>query len=249
MEEIKILAIGDLHGRSCWQAIQFDQYDKIVFLGDYVDSEHYGDREILSNFRAVIDLKKTFPEKVVLILGNHDIQYLYYPKYSCSGFRPTMQPTLTEIYNRYHHLFQIAYQINNYLFSHAGISLPWHEEFIGYLGRSDSLAEMAAEKSLATVLNAVDQTAHRDILHQVGIKRGGSREYGGITWADREELWDYPLEGYHQVVGHTPVPYIEAFSYNEGTSITFVDVLGSQEEYYEIGIQWQKENIGSEGLH
>src|SRR5690554_4185117 len=157
MEEIKILAIGDLHGRSCWQAIQFDQYDKIVFLGDYVDSEYYGDQEILSNFRAVIDLKIAFPEKVVLILGNHDIQYLYYPKYSCSGFRPAMQPILTAIYNQHQHLFQIAYQVDNYLFSHAGLSLPWHEKFFGFLERSLAFTEMATEKSLATVLNAVDQ--------------------------------------------------------------------------------------------
>lgn len=248
MEEIKILAVGDLHGKSSWQVIDFDQYDKVIFMGDYVDSTNHSDEEILDNLYKVIEVKKRLPEKVVLLLGNHDIQYLYYPDFRCSGFRPTMQLSLPELFNQNAHLFQVAYQINNYLFSHAGVSLPWYHRFESLIEKIP-LGEALESKDLATLLNALDQTWHRDLLHEVGIKRGGSKEFGGVTWADKEELWDNPLEGYHQVVGHTPVPYIEALSFNDETSVTFVDVLGIQEAYYEMNLKWDQNAVSSQGPH
>ena len=248
MDEIKILAVGDLHGKSCWQVIDFSQYDKVVFMGDYVDSTSHSDEEILDNLSAVVAVKEQFPEKVVLLLGNHDIQYLYYPEYRCSGFRRSMQITLTELFNRHRHLFQIGYQTSNYLFSHAGLSRPWYDRFITLLNKIP-LGEMSPRSNLAALLNSLDQTWHRRLLHEVGVIRGGSKEFGGVTWADKEELRNHPLEGYHQIVGHNPVPYIEALSFNDDTSITFVDVLGIQESYFEINIKWDKDVISSEGPH
>src|SRR5680860_961355 len=202
MEELKLVAIGDLHGESCWQAIDFDRYDRIVFLGDYVDSPYQSEKGILENFNAVIQFKKSLPEKVILILGNHDIHYLHYPKYSCSGFDPLLQVPLTDIYNNNYDLFQVAYQIQNHLFSHAGISFPWYEKFQLFLENTSLNKELEDLDSLAEIFNAVEKSSHRDILHQVGVRRGGTEEYGGMTWADRQELWYHPLEGYHQVVGH-----------------------------------------------
>lgn len=35
---MKHIVIGDLHGKDIWQTIDFTQYEKVVFLGDYVDS-------------------------------------------------------------------------------------------------------------------------------------------------------------------------------------------------------------------
>lgn len=248
MDEIKILAVGDLHGKSCWQVIDFTQYDKVVFMGDYVDSTSHSDGEITDNLNAVIAAKERFPEKIVLLLGNHDTQYLYYPDYRCSGFRPGMQTHLTELFNRHIHLFQIAYQVDNYLFSHAGLSRSWYDRFVSLLDKIP-LGEMAEGSNVATLLNGLNQTWHRGLLHEVGIVRGGSKEFGGVTWADKEELRNHPLEGYHQIVGHNPVPYIEALSFDDDTSVTFVDVLGIQESYYEINIKWDQEVISSEGPH
>lgn len=248
MEEIKILAVGDLHGKSCWKVIDFKAYDKVVFMGDYVDSTSHSDGEILKNLRAVIGVKKKFPQKVVLLLGNHDIQYLYYPDYRASGFRSSMQAKLTEVFNRHSHLFQIAYQIESHLFSHAGLSQPWYHRFLSLLEKIP-LNEMAPNNDLATLLNALDQTWHRGLLHEVGITRGGTKEFGGLTWADKDELKNYPLGGFHQIVGHTPGSFIEAFSFDDETSVTFVDVLGTQEAYYEMIVQYNEEAIHSQGLH
>jgi predicted MPP superfamily phosphohydrolase len=87
---MKHIAIGDLHGRDTWQQVNTKLYDKVIFLGDYVDSHTLSDLVILENLKKIIALKKRPPEKVVLLLGNHDAHYLHYPRFECSGFRPTM---------------------------------------------------------------------------------------------------------------------------------------------------------------
>ena len=237
MGKINILAIGDLHGKSCWQSIPFERYDKIIFLGDYVDGFDHSDQEILDNLQAVIDLKESLPQKVVLLLGNHDVQYLHYPHYGCSGFRSSMQPNLTEVFHRYRKLFQVAYQIDRYLFTHAGVSAGWLATFKASLEVTFREKELGDLKNMAALFNAVEETDHRDILHQVGLKRGGTKDYGGISWADREELCASPLMGFHQVVGHNPVHFIDVVRFDDHTSITFADVLRYQEDYLNLLIE------------
>lgn len=74
----KLLVIGDLHGDlASYRAIlrQHDTLEKIksgklyvVFLGDYV----IGGLKSVETIMEVIDLKVKYPEKVILIGGNHD---------------------------------------------------------------------------------------------------------------------------------------------------------------------------------
>ena len=236
MKKTNLLAIGDLHGKSCWQSIHFDQYDKIIFLGDYVDGFDHSDREILDNLQAVVDLKISLPQKVILLLGNHDIQYLHYPHYACSGFRPSMQKTLTAVFHRHRNFFQVAYQNDRYLFTHAGVSSGWMANFKTSLKGTLFEKELGGFKNMAAWFNVMEETDYRDILHQVGKKRGGTAEYGGITWAGREELCARPLMGFHQVVGHNPVHFIDVVRFDDHTSITFADVLRYQEDYWNISI-------------
>ena len=58
-------------------------------------------------------------------------------------------------------------------------------------------------------------------------------EGGGITWADKKELMDDALDGYHHVAGHTVTREIEMHTF-EGKSIVFIDVLDYQVQFYEI---------------
>src|ERR1700748_2969021 len=105
---MKHVIIGDLHGRTIWERVNFSNYQKAVFLGDYVDSFTRSDGVILDNLKNIIALKKQYPEKIVLLLGNHDVQYLHYPQYHCPGFRPCLQPELTNIFRSNRGLFQMA---------------------------------------------------------------------------------------------------------------------------------------------
>src|ERR1700748_3612517 len=124
------IVIGDTHGRDNWKKINIKLYDKVIFIGDYVDSPELSDLTILENLKQIIALKKRQPDKIVLLLGNHDVHYLHYPRFECSGFRKTMQRDLTTLFCKNADLFQIAYQKDNHLFTHAGVTNSWYNEVI-----------------------------------------------------------------------------------------------------------------------
>lgn len=99
----------------------------------------------------------------------------------------------------------MAYQRDNYIITHAGITNAWYADFL----RFPFLEKMKQEyPTLASQLNKVDQGSERYLLHTAGYARYGYGN-GGITWADKSATSEDMLIGYHQVVGHTVVPAIE----------------------------------------
>jgi len=83
------------------------EYDKYIFLGDYVDSFDETDAVILFNLQEIIKFKQKYPEHVVLLLGNHDLQYMFSMKlHGCSGYRPSMYQELHKLFNDDKGLFE-----------------------------------------------------------------------------------------------------------------------------------------------
>jgi hypothetical protein len=232
---MKHVVIGDLHGRDAWKKVNIDNFEKVVFMGDYVDSLRRSDLIIRTNFKQVIFLKKRHPEKVVLLLGNHDVQYLHYPNYFCPGFRPQGQAALTELFTENRKLFQMAYQRGHYLFTHAGVTFAWYKRFMG-----SSIVQKIRqpEDRLADLINKVEQTDECDILYSPSRYRTGEDSDGGILWADHQELGEGVLKNYHQIVGHNPVPEVTKYIIpgDPNTTITLVDVLHRKHEFYDLDI-------------
>lgn len=228
---MKILVIPDLHGKTIWKEAVVNLYfDICIFLGDYVDASlDVSDKQICDNLLQIIQYKKENPDNVFLLLGNHDIHYMYYPNYPCSGFREALQPVLTSIFINDQSSFQIAFQQNNYLFTHAGVSKNWygkHKENFNFKG------------NLAVNLNNINNSDKRNILHEVGEIRGGwglNKQHGGPTWADKSETLQSMLKGFHQIVGHSKVSNLtkiyEGDNEESDTSITYCDCLGSKTEF------------------
>ncbi len=127
---MKILSIPDVHQTLHWKkavAEYFEQADKVVFLGDYNDS--HGEPEVAGlladeNLREIIKLKLENPDKVILLIGNHDLHYLLEGKRG-SEFQREMYPIFHNTFKEYKHLFQIAVELDGWLFSHAGLSNTW----------------------------------------------------------------------------------------------------------------------------
>lgn len=225
---MKLIAIGDLHGRDAWKQVDFEAADRIIFLGDYVDNHHLSDEAIYQNLEAIIRLKQREADRIILLIGNHDAQYLHYPRYRCSGFRSVAQPALSALFAQHEGLFQVAYQQGSYLFTHAGLSTEWYQH------RKPYLEQAGVETPLAEQLNAMHQRKRTvDLLFEVGPVRGGSDRYSGPVWADHSETRTAHLPGYHQVVGHTPVPDITTFG-DENGSITYCDVTRTKADFYAI---------------
>jgi hypothetical protein len=72
--------IGDIHGRNAWrQLVRTDMIN--IFLGDYLDPYDRDDLQADSteydNLQDIIRFKQQNPDTTVLLLGNHDLHYLW----------------------------------------------------------------------------------------------------------------------------------------------------------------------------
>ena len=271
MEFKKIISIGDCHGRQYWKNAlfggisQFDQwavevfegigdfmsdqypfskYDKVVFIGDYVDSFNIRNIDIKKNLEDIILFKKTFPNKVVLLLGNHDLQYRNGEKYVCSGYRPEAKYDLGELLNTKVNgvdLFQAAYKYKNWLWTHAGITLGFKIDCIDTVLKkkaNNMYADLFDEDmDIDEFINTMYGIEHPYVF-RVSHARGGSSNVPGPFWADRRELLDKPMYDLNQIVGHTPATDISGYHFNAGRyegkdqKIYFIDCLGNDIRNY-----------------
>jgi len=261
----RILVIGDLHGKDIWKnfadinmLLKADKeaagygafepdYDYYVFLGDYVDAFDKDNMTIRTNLMNVINFKKLYPDNVILLWGNHDIQYyLDQPwirgvnKHTCTGYRPDMHFDLYEIFNTNKDLFQLAFQIDNYLFTHAGVHKGWYRKFkIKFdelLIKTKLIGLDYDPKNLADKLNiAFDQRL--DCIFDVGHMRGGYKNVGGPLWLDKKLGFKKPLKNFHQIVGHTAIKDVDKNIIDDNTTITYIDILEHKKTFYVINLE------------
>jgi hypothetical protein len=245
---MKIVVIGDLHGKDLWKRLSPEDYDLMVFLGDYVDHWTISNTLILHNLKEIIALKKKYPDKVVLLTGNHDFQYMYgsLSDYSfiCSGFRPEAYWDLYNEFNDNEALFQVAHKVGNYIFSHAGITMAWWKKVRATLEAKYieyNLDEDMKNVHVVDVLNFTRLIKQRELLWEIGVKRGGMRgDNGSPIWADGQESRFGVLRGYHHIVGHTPIKFIKKYKVDDNTTITYCDCLENIDNYLVIEIKDDK---------
>lgn len=252
---MKILNVGDIHGKidvlnKAFNTFLKGEYDKIIFHGDLADSWDASNSDILRCFNIAIGMKKTFPDKVILLIGNHEEHYLHLnPElYRCAGFRPDLHPSLFPLLNDNRSLFQYAYGIGNYLFTHAGVNKGWFIKNYDIIVKTAEKmgSDICEVQDWWRIIDAISQTSHSPILSEVGPERGGRKSnIGGPIWCDKEEMMNHgPICGFHQVVGHTEQHFIRRVTSFEGktkavgkhTSVTFIDVLNYRHQFLTLNI-------------
>lgn len=211
------IAIGDIHGSDKWKDIVHKSEDAtIIFMGDYLDpyDRDYDPEAVLKNFSEIIDFRNENPDRVVLLLGNHDLHYYSHIAKRCSRYNAKIAPRANALFTMNRNAFQNAYQTCNIIFTHAGISQQWFmDDFKGNI--NGNIADQLNNPS-------ADQI---DALLRAGAARGGQEgTVGGPFWADHSELKD-PLHGYTQVAGHNRVKYIAEFQGQHQNKIIFCDCL------------------------
>jgi predicted MPP superfamily phosphohydrolase len=236
---MKTLSIGDIHGRDTWKDILFGSsfdytlwreayisgapfnwnpdlpflaYDEIIFIGDYVDSFDIPSPIILKNLEEIIDLKKILGERIVLLLGNHDIHYFVNDN-QCSGYRPDMKYDLEDIFRKNEDLFKMAHQDGRYLWTHAGVRSLWLRELREclYDKRMRFRKVLMANKpvTIADEINMAWSFRLYPIFY-VDPASGGSDPYGGPLWVRPSGLGCDPIPGMTQIVGHTAMSGIKS---------------------------------------
>lgn len=213
---MRVLIIPDTHGENeKWKKF-VDEYmsvvHKVIFLGDYLDEFVLPNWKILENLNDVINLKKDNPEKVILLYGNHEYSYMD-DRYRCSGFRPEIMYELYDLLRNNKDCFQNAYQYSKTIFTHAGIQEGWFK--FRYKGDK--------AKNIAEQLNNPKDREQLEAFHDVGHLRGGYNAVGGPLWCDKNEL-KKPLQGFKQVVGHTPLKDTVKYRHKDA-EVLFTDCL------------------------
>jgi predicted phosphodiesterase len=201
---MKIIAIGDIHGRTNWKkVIEQETFDKIVFMGDYFDSYDYIDpQDQISNFQEIMDLKNSDPDKVVTIFGNHDYHYMRGVTEKYSGYQAVCRFDFEEALNQNRDNLQACFVYDKYIFTHAGITKNWFRTLEKWFVDNDIDTE---DMSLEDKVNFAYQynldifkfTPGRKFDHQ------GDEITQTPIWVRPDALMSNRLDGYFHVVGHT----------------------------------------------
>ncbi len=187
----KIIVIGDIHGRSIWKDIiaKEGNFDKVIFLGDYVPSyDNISYEDQIKNLKEILDFKEENSDKVILLRGNHDLNGLGYYWAECGGHSPILNILMKEIREKFLNLTQWIYIYENTVFSHAGISKVWFE--------STGLKSIEEINDLPpSELFAFTPKGFSDIY--------GTSPTQPLVWIRPQTLCGCNIPKWNQVVGHT----------------------------------------------
>jgi predicted MPP superfamily phosphohydrolase len=220
---MKIVALGDTHGRPYWKTVvETSDFDKVVFVGDYFDSRDFIlEKQQIKNFREILAFKKSNPAKVVLLIGNHDFHYLpgIEDRYSLyqSSYAAEIGKILADAKNK--NLLQMCYVYQRFLFTHAGVTKTWaNANGIDIEHIEDSINALFRNKPDAFKFTpgTNDSPRGEDITQTPIWVRQGSLQFDKV-------------DGYTQVVGHTPQDILLL-----STDVILIDTLGSTGQYLTI---------------
>ena len=230
---MKILVIGDVHGRKFWrQAIadNIGKVDKVIFLGDYLDpyeqeidenqelmecNDFYDCQGLLNMLNDIISLKKNEPDKYILLTGNHTDSYIWSKFHAATRTDYKNWEKYHKVFSENLNLFNLVWIENNTIFSHAGISKGWANRVWEILEFPED--EICSVKEVATTLQDTPldnfNKFYIEAIGDISHYRGGNMFYGSCEWSDLREHVDMkkslteiiPIgeNEIYQIFGHT----------------------------------------------
>jgi predicted MPP superfamily phosphohydrolase len=235
---MKLVAIGDIHGRDYWKQIidQEQDADTFVFVGDYFDSFTIKGPDQINNFLDIIEFKKTTDKEVILLIGNHD--YHYYPGIEdngTSGYQTLMAPSIKHVVDDNKQHLQAAYQVDEFVFTHAGLSSEWLDDNI-IMWDVPNLA-MYVNDLFYYQPQKLAYRSYKQVGDQVyGVGGYGSETFQGPLWIRPKALMaanrDTLRKQIIQVVGHTPQDTIDIKGKSTGGRYYFIDTLEYGQNQY-----------------
>lgn len=188
---MKILVLGDIHGRGCWEPIiEKENPDLTIFLGDYVSTHGLiTDKQQIDNLRKILEYKEENPDNIILLRGNHDMEALYYwaECYPATGEFVKTFMRLNE--EKFLNNTQWIYLYKNICFSHAGVSSIWMEN--NKIKSLEDINTLEPSEIFAFTGKMSDYT--------------GDSSTQPPTWIRPWTLVDCGYKGVIHVVGHTSV--------------------------------------------
>lgn len=195
------LILADLHDKItiAQKILDNNPCDKIIFLGDYFDSFEGDTIEAIETAKWVVKTMEVLGDRALWCCGNHDVPYRYpnIVHYRCSGWTPKKCEEINKILGSEHwNKMKLCHFYQNYLFSHAGISDR-------VFGRGlDNVVEVEDVINVCESALLSARFGKPSMQMMAGKSRGGSQNFGGVTWLDISEF--QPIKSLGQVFGHSP---------------------------------------------
>ena len=235
---MKVLVIPDVHSRKFWRkaiADNIGNVDKIIFLGDYLDPyENEIDKNpelmecnsfdncknLLKMLEDIVSLKKNEPDKYILLTGNHTDSYIWSKFHAATRTDYKNWEKYHKFFSQNLEYFNLVWIENDVIFSHAGISDGWANEFLYNFMKYDEGAELENDSAILETAIVLRDTPlehfnkfHIKALSCISHYRGGDYFYGSCEWADLREHIDIEKsinqiipkgeDEIYQVFGHT----------------------------------------------
>jgi hypothetical protein len=237
---MKLVAIGDIHGRDYWKQIidQEQDADMFVFVGDYFDSFTIKGPDQINNFLDIVEFKKQSKVPVILLIGNHD--YHYYPGIEdsgTSGYQTLMAPSIKHVVSDNKQYLQAAYQSGEFVFTHAGLSSEWLDDIIP--GWDVDSLDATINDLFRFQPNKLAYRSYKQVGSTVyGVGGYGSETFQGPIWIRPKALMAANKKTLRkqiiQVVGHTPQETIDIKGKSTGGRYYFIDTLEYGQNQYLI---------------
>ena len=235
---MKIIVIGDIHGRSVWKLIvETEKPDRVIFIGDYFDSFDIPGIEQIHNFKEIIEYKESGQCEVIMLIGNHD--YHYFPEIGdtgTSGYQHTLAPSIMQVIDENRNHLQMAYQMGEFLFTHAGVSSDFMNNVF-----DDEFGWKV--ENIATDLNELFK--YKPKTFEFGVMCNLKLSYYLDSTGDNIEqspIWIRPRSLFKvnhdtlrkqviQVFGHTEISKIDTKGLSTGERYYLIDCLGTSGQY------------------
>ena len=219
------IVIGDVHGRVNWRQLVYPLRDDCtyVFLGDFSDPyysiEDITYEQMIEQAREIFALKEKYPDKIVILASNHDLQYILdYPETNRFEYRFSKRQEMHHTFYENSHLIDgVAYNIGDkYLISHAGVTYEWYTSHCDY--DNNNVGKEPLEE-IAKKINTVWKNNKESFMFLQNAKMSdyyGESSGHSPVWVRPYTLWCNNLFGFDsgriQVVGHTYFELEEGFA-------------------------------------
>ncbi len=230
----KIIAVGDIHGRSSWKLPFYnEEWDHFVFIGDYFDTrEGFTPAEQIANFREIMEAKGK--GKVHYCIGNHDHHYFHDVGWTgTSNYQEDDSKAIGDILEEYRSQLWMAHQIDDNIFSHAGISEVWLKK------------NMWIDEDIVEHTNNIWKMTPKAFNFCPNYMGKMADKYGDSVW--QSPIWIRPSslingsipfleKGLNQIVGHTGQQEMRVLQFQDGDKdipgkVALIDTLGTSGEY------------------
>lgn len=236
---MKTIVIGDIHGRSQWKLIvETEKADQVIFIGDYFDSYDLTAVEQMHNFKEIINYKETTDAHVTMLIGNHD--YHYYPEIGnvgTSGYQHKVAPAISQLIDENRNHLQMAYSIDDYLFTHAGVSSEFMDNVFGKDGWKTEEISLLLTQQFWHKPRTFDFGMAIDMEKMWYLDPSGDSKGQSPIWIRPKSLMSVNRDTLRkqviQIVGHTQMKQLDVEGSQNWTGgrYYFIDTLDTSGEY------------------